>query len=144
MDALTEASCHTERAEPIRPVAEAVLREVGTLLEALARDPMFSDAIDLHSLPLNDAERAQLRRRLGQGEIDAALDLAGPTRISETAYAGVWWVRHADADDRTLLEQIVIARAPALLLAHPSDIADAAALLAAELAACPCKEPVDD
>jgi hydrogenase-1 operon protein HyaF len=114
-------------------VAAALLREVAALLERLAADPGFSETIDLHGLPLTDAERARLRQRLGDGEVDARLEIAGPTRITETAYAGVWWLRHADADDRPVLEQIVVARVPALLLAHPEDVADAARRLVAEL-----------
>ena len=115
-------------------VAAALLHEVAALLERLAADPGFSETIDLHGLPLTDAERSQLRQRLGDGEVDARLEIAGPTRITETAYAGVWWLRHADADDRPVLEQIVVARVPALLLAHPEDIVDAASRMAAELA----------
>jgi len=53
-------------------------------------------------------------------------------------------VRHADADDRTLLEQIVVARVPELLLAHPVDIADAAERLGAERVAPPGQETLDD
>jgi len=116
-------------------VAEALLREVARLLDALARDPGYSAAIDLRSLPMQDADLACLRHRLGDGEVEARFDQVGPTRITETAYAGVWWVRHADADDRAVLEQVVVARVPALLLAHPADIDDAAHRLATELAA---------
>jgi hydrogenase-1 operon protein HyaF len=114
-------------------VAAALLHEVADLLERLVADPGFSETIDLHGLPLSDSERAQLRQRLGDGEVDARLEIAGPTRITETAYAGVWWLRHADADDRPVLEQIVVARVPALLLAHADDIADAARRLVVEL-----------
>jgi hydrogenase-1 operon protein HyaF len=114
-------------------VAAAVLSEVADRLERLAADPGASETIDLHGLPLTDAERDQLRQRLGQGEVDARLEIVGPTRITETAYAGVWWLRHADDDDRPVLEHIVVARVPALLLAHADDIADAARRLRAEL-----------
>jgi hydrogenase-1 operon protein HyaF len=127
-------------AGPIDAPAAAVLREVAARLQRLAREPDFSDAIDLHSLPLGESGRKQLRQHLGQGEVDCALQVAGATRICETAYAGAWWVRHADADDRTQHEQIVIARVPALLLAHPDDIGDAARRLAEELAAQACQE----
>lgn len=114
-------------------VAAAVLSEVADRLERLAAHPRASETIDLHGLPLTDAERDQLRQRLGQGEVDARLEIVGPTRITETAYAGVWWLRHADDDDRPVLEHIVVARVPALLLAHADDIADAARRLRAEL-----------
>lgn len=127
-------------AGPLDATAAAVLREVAARLQQLAREPDFSDAIDVHSLPLGESARAQLRQRLGHGEVDCALQVAGASRICETAYAGVWWLRHADAEDRTQFEQIVIARVPTLLLAHPDDIGDAAQRLAEELAAPACQE----
>jgi hydrogenase-1 operon protein HyaF len=137
MEVLTGAPATLECGLAGSGVADAVLREVARLLDALAQDPGFTEAVDLHSLPMSDTDRERLQQRLGRGEIEAALDLAGPTRITETAYAGVWWVRHADADDRAVLEQIVVAQVPALLLAHRVDIADAACRLATELdAAC--------
>lgn len=111
--------------------AGAVLHEVASALDALVRDERTQYTIDLHSLPLDDDERAWLRARLGSGEVRAALDVAGQSTVDETGFAGVWWVRHGDADGRTWLEQIVVARVPALLLAHPDDVADAAGRLAA-------------
>ncbi|WP_144290076.1 hydrogenase expression/formation C-terminal domain-containing protein [Ideonella sp. A 288] len=127
-------------------VARAVLREVARLLDALAHDPMLDETVDLHSLPLSEPDREGLRQRLGRGEVEAVFNLAGPTRVTETAYAGVWWVRHADADadDRSVLEQIVVARVPALLLAHPDDIATASHRLAAELETPITEETLDD
>jgi hydrogenase-1 operon protein HyaF len=120
--------------------AAAVLREVAAMMQQLARDPDFGDAIDLLSLPLGDAGRAQLRARLGTGEVEATLQLGGSTRIHETAYAGAWWVQRHDDGGRALFEQIVIARVPALLCAHPEDAGAAAQRLAAELAASPSEE----
>jgi hydrogenase-1 operon protein HyaF len=113
----------------------AVLHEVAASLQALARSPRRSRAIDLNSLPLDTAERAALRNRLGQGEVQARLQAAGETRVDETAFAGVWWVRHADADGQPLQEQIVVARLPPLLPAHRDDITAAAGRLCAALAA---------
>jgi hydrogenase-1 operon protein HyaF len=114
--------------------AAAVLIEVADALTALGRDPLAERTIDLHGLPLDDAERAWLRERLGDGEVRATLEVAGRTAVDETAYAGVWWLRHGDAAGRVLFEQIVVARVPALLLAHPQDAAAAAGRLAAAVA----------
>jgi hydrogenase-1 operon protein HyaF len=113
----------------------AVLHEVAQALQALARNPRRSRAIDLNSLPLDDAERAALRTRLGQGEVQASVQAAGETRVDETAFAGVWWVEHAGADGRPLQAQIVVARVPPLLPAHRDDIAAAAGRLGAAWAA---------
>jgi hydrogenase-1 operon protein HyaF len=116
-------------------MSEAVLREVARLLTRLATEPDFSDAIDLNSLPMGEPERDRLRDRLGYGEVQAALDAAGPTHITETAYSGVWWVHYGDLNGNAALEQIVVARVPELLLAHPSGIHDASARLTGELGA---------
>ncbi|MDE2093257.1 MAG: hypothetical protein KGL99_17615 [Burkholderiales bacterium] len=144
MDELTGVPATTQGVDAGNGVADAVLREVARLLRELAGDPRCDAAIDLNSLPLGEGERERLRRRLGRGEVEAAFDLAGPTRITETAYAGVWWVRHADVDDRPVLEHIVVARVPALLLAHPADIEVAARRIGTELAAATCQEKVND
>lgn len=113
---------------------DAVLAEVSRMLDRLVDDPSFADAIDLRSLPLSDAERGALRERLGDGEVRAALRWAGDTRVDETAFAGVWWLRAGDDASRSRVEQIVVARVPALLCAHVDDIADAGGRLAASLA----------
>lgn len=144
MDELTGVPATAPGLDAGDNVADAVLREVARLLGELARDPRCDEAIDLNSLPMTDGERDRLRRRLGRGEVEAAFELVGPTRITETAYAGVWWVRHADVDDRAVLEHIVVARVPALLRAHPADIEGAARRLDCELAAATCQERVND
>jgi len=124
MDALNDL-------QPPAGRAGAVLHEVATALDVLARDERAQYTVDLHSLPLGDDERAWLRSRLGSGEVHATLDVAGRSTVDETAFPGVWWVRHADADGHAWLEQIVVARVPMLLLAHQDDVADGAARLAA-------------
>jgi hypothetical protein len=133
MEDLNAGPYATRRADAGSGVADAVVHEVARLLRRLAVDPDFADVIDLRSLPMADADRASLRQRLGDGEIDAALNLAGLTRIRDTAYSGVWWARHADADNRCVLEQIIVARVPELLMAHLADIDAAAVRLSLEL-----------
>lgn len=114
-------------------MGQAVLREVGQLLAQLAVLPDFSAAVDLRSLPMDDTGREALRQRLGFGEVKAAFDAAGPTQITETAFAGVWWVRHGDDAGGSLFEQIVVARVPELLLADPAAIVESSARLDADL-----------
>ncbi len=52
---------------PDAGLVEAVLQELAVLLGALAGDEQYSDAVDLHSLPLDDDARERLRQRLGRG-----------------------------------------------------------------------------
>lgn len=145
-DAPAVAGPWADAAADVEPGAlvDAVLHECAAHLAALAREPGFATAIDLRSLPLDDAQRQLLRARLGQGEVRAVVDVAGPTTVDETAFAGLWWVRHEGADGGVLAEQIVVARVPELLFAHPADVADAAARLRGALGATARDDPMED
>ena len=113
-------------------MAWSVLAEVGRLLEQFAAGGE-AGAIDLRSLPLTDADRAELESLLGRGEVHANLDLAGRSEVWETAYPGAWWIRHLGAGDRVAAEEIAICRVPEILHTHPADIAAAARRLAQDL-----------
>jgi hydrogenase-1 operon protein HyaF len=113
-------------------MALSVLAEVGRLLEALAATGE-TGAIDLRSLPLTDADRAQLEDLLGHGEVHAELAVAGRSEVWETGYAGAWWIRHRGADERIATEVIAICPAPDILQAHPDDIQAAARRIRREL-----------
>lgn len=113
-------------------MADAVLREIHQHLEAL-RDRGETHVIDLASLPLTGADRRQLREALGEGEVTVQVEAAGPTSIHETSYAGVWWVEYQNLLGATAIEQVEIALLPAMLPAHPDDIAAATTRLGAAL-----------
>ena len=102
-------------------LADAVLREIAELLDTLI-ETGETGIIDLHSLPMTDADRDMLKEGLGEGEVRVDLDVAGPSRIEETGTAGVWWVRHEGADGRIAAELIEVTRIPEILLSHPDDI----------------------
>jgi hydrogenase-1 operon protein HyaF len=123
------APCLSERATGM---ALSVLAEISRMLENLAASgqPGF---IDLRSLPLSDADRAQLEELLGRGEVQLELDLAGASEVWETAYSGVWWIRHRGAGGKIATEEIAVCRIPELLLSHPADIEAAAGRLRQEL-----------
>jgi hydrogenase-1 operon protein HyaF len=123
------ASCLDEQ---LTGMALSILAEVGRLLEALAEHGREA-AIDLRSIPLTEADRADLEERLGRGEVSARLDLAGESEVWETRYAGAWWIRHRGAGGKIASEQIAICRIPEILLTHPVDIEAAAARLQADL-----------
>ena len=116
-------------------VVEAMLRETARLLAALAADADFVGAIDLRSLSLDESEYARLRAQLGRGEVLVTIGSAGASQITETGYAGVWWMRLAGDDERVLLEQIVVARVPPLVPAHTADVAAAARRMESDLRA---------
>lgn len=106
-------------------MAHSVLAEIGRLLENLA-ETGSTGSVDLRSLPLTDADRAQLEELLGPGEVSAELDIAGRSTVRETSFSGVWWIRHLGAGDRIAAEEIAVCPVPEILLSHPADI-DAAA-----------------
>ncbi len=106
-------------------MASAVFAEIADRLEALARSGETS-VIDLRSLPLTAADLAELEGFLGQGEVEADVQVIGVTQIRETGYAGVWWVRHLGAQQRVAVEEIAITPLPDILRAQAEDIALAA------------------
>ncbi|MGO9174435.1 MAG: hydrogenase expression/formation C-terminal domain-containing protein [Rhodomicrobium sp.] len=113
-------------------LADAVLREIPVLMQRLL-DTGATGTVDLRSLPMTDWDRQQLATRLGEGEVKAFVTVGGTSTVTETQFAGVWWVRHEGADGRIAAEQVVVARAPEFLLAHPADIEAAQRRLSAIL-----------
>ena len=126
---MSSAPCLGERPTGM---AYSVLAEVGRLLEALSENGR-NGAIDLRSLPLTDADRAQLKELLGPGEVTAELDVAGRSTVRETAFAGVWWICHRGAGDKVASEEIAICPVPSILVSHRADIAAAARRIAQTL-----------
>ncbi|EEW25309.1 hydrogenase expression/formation C-terminal domain-containing protein [Rhodobacter ferrooxidans] len=114
-------------------MAQSILREVARALAALAATGA-RDAVDLRSLPMTAADRAELETALGRGEVSVTLQSAGRSEIWETRFAGVWWLRHFGGDDRIAAEVIEIAPVPDILVTHADEITAASALMLAELA----------
>ncbi|MCC2111859.1 MAG: hypothetical protein KDJ16_07490 [Hyphomicrobiales bacterium] len=113
-------------------MAMPLLREISAALDALAAKGA-GGAIDLGGLPLTETDRAELEAVLGTGEVEAKVTAAGVSEVRETAYAGVWWIRHLDAGGRVLAETIEITRVPELLQTQVFDIDVAARRLRTEL-----------
>ena len=114
-------------------MSHAILAEIAQRLQALLERNEPS-SIDLRSLPMTQADREQLEQALGHGEVHVHLELAGPSDIWETAYAGVWWIRHRGANARIANEEIAVTRIPDILLSQPHDVAAAAARILRDLA----------
>ncbi len=105
-------------------MVEPVLREILALLESFSATGQ-TGAIDLAGMPLTRADREALETFLGRGEVSATLDVAGRSEIWETAYSGVWWVRHWGGD-AVASELIEIAAIPEILKTVRADAAAAA------------------
>lgn len=124
--------------EPCPPrattLAVAVLAEIASALDRLAAGGEET-IVDLKSLPLSPADLAELAERLGDGEVNCELDVAGRSQVRETGFSGVWWIRHFGADDLVAVEEIAVTRFPDILMSHPDDVARAARRLAEIVAA---------
>lgn len=118
-----------EVAEPATGMAQAVL---GELLEHLKSFEAAGTTrvIDIQSLPLTVPDRRQLAEILGEGEVSAQLDSFGQSRINETRFAGIWWVRHYTVDDALLSELIEITDMPDILRSQPTDVTNSITQLA--------------
>jgi len=113
-------------------MAWSILSEIAQRLHLLAESNEPS-AIDLRSLPMTQADRDQLEEILGRGEVSARIEVTGSSDIWETAYAGVWWIRHRGASERIATEEIAVTHIPEILLSHPHDVTAAALRLREEL-----------
>ncbi len=115
---------------PALSLADAVFAE---LAHALARlvETGEETVVDLRSLPFGETERDALRERLGKGEVTCELEVAGRSEVHETGFSGVWWVRHYGGSGEVIVEEVVVARIPEILVSHPEDVAHAARRMAA-------------
>ena len=125
----SSAPCMTARTTGM---AYSILSEVAQRLHTLAECNEPS-TIDLRSLPLTQRDREQLQELLGHGEVSIRLEVAGATEIWETAYHGVWWIRHMGAGGRVATEEIAVTRIPEILLSDLHDVAAAAARIRHDL-----------
>ncbi len=108
--------------------AKALLRELLRLLDDLAAGGN-GGSIDLMSMPFAQADYEELRDVLGVGAIDARLEALGESKVQETLYPGIWWVRHCNEDGETVAELIEVCDVPNILRAPAADVVDAAAQL---------------
>lgn len=107
---------------------DAVLAEVASLLGVLSETGDHG-VIDLRGLPLSMEDLAAIEDRLGDGEVHAEISASGKSSVQETAYSGVWRVRHFSSSGAAIADQIVIGRVPEILMAHVDDIRDSVARL---------------
>lgn len=132
MGGLGDIGIQIEPAVDTAQNATPLLHEIRHALMRLAKtgDPTI---IDLSAIPFGPGDRERLLEALGQGEVSATINALGQSRIDETAYPGVWLVRHNSPGGNPLGTQIEITRQPTLLLTPEEDIGEAADRLAAYL-----------
>lgn len=114
--------------------ATPILHEIRHALVALLESGQET-TIDLRSLPMGPADETQLRDALGQGEVEAQLDVLGKSVVRETRLPGVWFVDHYNADGHPVSRFIEITLIPAILKAQPEDIREGIARLTEQLVA---------
>ncbi|MBC8212087.1 MAG: hydrogenase expression/formation protein [Gammaproteobacteria bacterium] len=113
-----------EIAAPSTGMAQAVLHELAGHLQQLIESGK-TEVIDLTSLPMSSSDKQQLETQLGKGEVDITLTTIGESRIFETAYSGIWWIRHYTADQHLIAELIEICSVPQIIKSHPADMQQA-------------------
>lgn len=103
---------------------QAILSELADLLRRLqaSGEP---GAIDVRSLPLFPGDYEALVETLGEGEIRATVQAAGPTEVRETALPGIWWVTHRNAAEEVMAELLEVTPCPEILRTPAGDLADA-------------------
>lgn len=106
----------------------AILAELITLLERLAESQQ-SAAIDLRSLPMSPQDHAELKRALGEGEVEATVNAQGRSSARETRIGGVWWVEHRNQAGELIAELLEVTRVPAILASASDEIAAGARAL---------------
>jgi hydrogenase-1 operon protein HyaF len=101
----------------VRPLLNEIIHAIDRLLGD--DEPTV---IDLASLPFAPGEIDELENTLGAGELRAELDALGKSLIRETAYPGVWWVEHRNAESEVVGRYIEITRSPEILMSQDADI----------------------
>ncbi len=113
-----------EIAEPTTGMLKAVLSELIEQLQALHESGQ-QHVIDLNSLPMSDSDKRELENRLAKGEVSIVLSTLGNSQIFETAFSGIWWVKHYDPDEKLIAEFIEVTYIPEIIKSHPDDIKQA-------------------
>jgi HupH hydrogenase expression protein, C-terminal conserved region len=98
----------------------AILHEIADLLGRLVSDGSQA-IIDLRAMPLTPGDYAQLEDLLAAGAVRVTIDAAGPTEVFETAYPGVWWIRHRNESGETVAEFIEVTVCPEIIKSHVDD-----------------------
>jgi hydrogenase-1 operon protein HyaF len=121
---LSDIGVKVENAPQPTGIAKALLREIAEYLSTLAASGQ-GNIIDLSGMPMNEADRQELAKMLGRGEVQVTISTIGQSEIYETTYPGVWWATHRGDDGNILAERIEITPVPEMIKTHPDDIRNA-------------------
>jgi len=113
-----------------------ILHEIRHGLKRLAATGE-STLIDLNSIPFGPGDESRLLELLGDGEVKAEVSALGPTRVWESAIAGVWIIDYRNLEEQRLALHIEITNIPDILRTQPQDVEDAIRTLDERLAAIP-------
>lgn len=106
------------------PIANAVLAQIAQSVAQLVGSGQ-ARLIDLRGVPrMRDAEYRYLKDTLATGEVSAVVDTDSRVEVSETQYAGVWWVTHRGEHGNIVTEIVEITDIPAIIKPHAADLRD--------------------
>lgn len=139
MTALRDIPITVEESAPNLPTSGnsmPILHEVLHSLRRLAGNGETT-RIDLNAIPFGPDDEEHLLTLLGRGEVQATVDALGMTRVTETAFAGVWLVDYLNEQNQRLTLHLEITEIPSILRVQPRDIEDTITALDAHLSADP-------
>lgn len=85
--------------------------------------------IDLNTIPCDAECEEQLKKILGDGDVNATLTIFGCDQIHETGIHGIWWVYHKNENGDILTKALYIAYVPSILPAQREDVEYSATVL---------------
>ncbi|AAZ97332.1 hypothetical protein Tbd_1379 [Thiobacillus denitrificans ATCC 25259] len=126
---LPEAPVETARSGNALPLLREIAEHLHHLLETGE-----ASTIDLSALPLTPGDLEWLRAELGGGEVSVTLHADGASTLDETAFPGVWWIIHRNAQGAVTTQFIEVAFVPELVKSPRADVAAARAALVLRMA----------
>jgi len=135
MTALRDIRIRVEQSAPDLPSSGNSIPILHEILHALRRLAATGETtrIDLTAIPFGPGDEEYLLSLLGRGEVEATIDALGLTRVTETAFPGVWILDYLNEQNRRLTLHLEISGIPSILRAQPRDVEDSITSLEAQL-----------
>lgn len=102
-------------------ITRALLSEIAEAVSLYIHDHL-PKIIDIKAIGLSAPERGVFDKAMGSGEISAEIVTAGRSRIEETRFPGVWWVRHYGVNGELQAEWIEVTEVPEIMKADRADM----------------------